>query len=524
MTEGDIITVEASIYPENTAYGTISWRSSDDSIVSVYMLSVAHSARIVANSPGTAQITVLLSNGTARSITVTVEQAELPSTPPGDTGGTDDFVIYSVEDMFAKKYFFADRTTGDYMNDAIYERQNAIETSLGVDLVYKAAEGVGETQAFQQYATEVMNSIKAGDAKYQLVLSHVYYAIPDLIMGGYLKDFNDFENIDLTASYWNKSIMDEVAYKDSYYLGYSDFNLAQTYVVAFNKSLYNENAEKFEGSTLYDYVRGGNWTLTKMSEAAALVYEDKGNVEQNVYGLTGELWTPFVGFIQSSGESLVTRSVSGKYQISWIDDKTIKSNINNMINTIRDIDSMEETHFWRHEAFQPSRKTVELTTGRAFMQLISTNELPNLKNSTVTYGVLPYPMYEESQYKTVGYRSLNWGGYLCVPSNNIDNADIVGSVLEGLALYSEDVTKAYYDKLLGFKVSDSSDDAEMLDIIWDSICVDFGVTYEMIDDKGNLDAIVYTVPRCVMENMQFNSWHSRYGGAANNAINNKLNK
>ena len=118
----------------------------------------------------------------------------------------DTFTMYSVEDMFAKKYFFADKTTGDGMNDALYQRQQNVESVLNVDLVWKPAEGSGETAAYQAYATEVQNAIKAGDVKYQVVLTHAYYAIPDLITGGSLKDLMEFDSISVNEDYWNKSI------------------------------------------------------------------------------------------------------------------------------------------------------------------------------------------------------------------------------------------------------------------------------------------------------------------------------
>lgn len=54
---------------------------------------------------------------------------------------------------------------------------------------------------------------------------------------------------------------------------------------------------------------------------------------------------------------------------------------------------------------------------------------------------------------------------------------MVGDTLEMLSFYSENVNTAYYEKLLGKQVSDTSDDARMLKIVWDGIGTDFGQTY-----------------------------------------------
>ena len=161
------------------------------------------------------------------------------------------------------------------------------------------------------------------------------------------------------------------------------------------------------------------------------------------------------------------------------------------------------------------------------MQVTSTNYLVELKNTQVKFGVVPYPMYDEEQYTSgVKYRSLNWAGYLCVPSN-ISNAKMVSDVLECLSYFSDDVTTYFYEKLLGLKVSEAPDDAKMLDIIWASLCSDFGVAYEGFGQAGttnNIDMLVYAIPHCLISGSSFTAHNSKYGGPANKAIDNKVNK
>ena len=539
---GDVIMIRATITPSNATDKILTWTSSDTSVVSVMSMTSQSAAKITARAEGTVILTATAPNGVSKTCRIYVESAggtedipdapsepvvDIPNTVTGNRYAGETFTIYSVEDMFAKKYFFADKTTGDGMNDALYRRQQKIELALAVDLEYQAAEGPNGEMAYQIYATEVQNAIKAGDEKYQLVLTHAYYAIPDLITMHSLKDFSVLTSTNLCASYWNKDIMDEVSYKGNYYLGYSDFNLANTYVIAFNKTLYNTYSSAFEGNTMYDYVDNNQWTLAKMEEVAALVYEDRGDVTQNIYGLTGELWVPFCGFIQSSGERIVTRGEDGEYSVSWRWNTQKKNKMVSLVTKLQATRDMEETLFWLHPAFNegisPTKVTIE--SGRAFMQLMNTSDLTDLQNTNVKFGVVPYPMYDEDQANTGGYQSLNWAGYLAVPSN-VSNNDMVGDVLECYAYYSEPVTEYYYEKLLGFKVSDAPDDARMLDVIWDSLCVDFGVTYEGFGMSGginNLDMLVYTVPYCLINDQSFASHNSRYGSAANNALDRKIN-
>ena len=59
----------------------------------------------------------------------------------------------------------------------------------------------------------------------------------------------------------------------------------------------------------------------------------------------------------------------------------------------------------------------------------------------------------------------------------VRNSEMVGDTLEMLSFYSENVNAAFYEKLLGKQVSDMSDDARMLKIVWDGVGTDFGQTY-----------------------------------------------
>jgi hypothetical protein len=130
-----------------------------------------------------------------------------------------------------------------------------------------------------------------------------------------------------------------------------------------------------------------------------------------------------------------------------------------------------------------------MTTGMTLMEISSTFKLPTYLSSDVEFGVLPFPMYDEAQ-KDVGYRHLQWGGYLCMPSY-LANPEMVGETVELLAYYSEDVNVAFYEKLLGKKVADAPDDRRMLELVWDTVCSDFGQTYFSVIEGTNF---VYMLP------------------------------
>ena len=126
-------------------------------------------------------------------------------------------------------------------------------------------------------------------------------------------------------------------------------------------------------------------------------------------------------------------------------------------------------------------------------------------------------MFDEAQ-KDVGYRTLQWGGYICVPTYLTDR-NMVGDTLEMLAFYSQDVHVAFYEKLLGKQASESPDDTRMLDIVWDNLCTDFAQTYygTLLDTQ-----ILFIVPRLTYEDTTNNL--ASFVAGQENTVNKKIEK
>ena len=151
------------------------------------------------------------------------------------------------------------------------------------------------------------------------------------------------------------------------------------------------------------------------------------------------------------------------------------------------------------------------------MCLSSTYQLPAFLQNGTNFGVLPYPMYDENQ-KDVGYRTLQWGGYLCIPSY-VNDIEMVGDTLEVMSFYSEDVSVTFYEKLLGKQASESPQDTKMLEIVWDGICTDFAQTY-----FGAISStqILYMLPELVKPERTANL--SSYIASAEKTVNKLLKK
>ena len=65
----------------------------------------------------------------------------------------------------------------------------------------------------------------------------------------------------------------------------------------------------------------------------------------------------------------------------------------------------------------------------------------------------------------------------------LKNPDMAFETIELLSYVSHNVNEAYYERLLGKRVADSPQDRRMIKLVWDSLCLDLGYTYQSIVGK-----------------------------------------
>ncbi len=447
--------------------------------------------------------------GTAESKTeVTTEAATefLPDVQKQNYG--EEFFLQLQPQSNKVEYYWLEESNDDVLSQAVYTRQAQIADYLGVEIVGVTVDG------HDKYGAIFTTAVKNKDGSVDTLLSHSYMSLAEFISRGYLTDYNSIPEIDLDADYWNREVMDGVAAGNHLYLGYSDFRLGFTNIIVFNKAMLEKYADSMEES-IYEMVTNYHWTLDSMISLANTVYVDAtgdGKTVDDTFGIVGRQWENFTNFLQASNIQLVEINEQGTYRIG-VNNEMNNEKTEALIGKLSELAKGNSAMFGYQNK---SEKIISFTDGKTLMSVNSTLDLPGFLTTDIQFGVLPFPMYDEAQ-KDVGYRSLDWGGWLCVPSY-MRNTEMVGNTLEMLAFYSADVQTAYYEKLLGKQVADMPDDRRMLSIIWDSICSDVGLTYSHID--SSLDYFLHMVARLTNDETSDNyaSFVKSYESAANKRL------
>lgn len=426
-------------------------------------------------------------------------ETDIPVTPPPieKTNYEADFQFLIMDDIFRTDYFYASEQTQEVMNNAIFTRQEEVYNHIGVTILGKPHHD------YTQYKTDFEVSIKAGDNMYQSCLTHVTMDIAAMVTTGLLADYNDFDKINLDQPYWNSELMNSLAINDEIYLGYGDFCLASTYVIAYSKTLLDKYCGTALGdSTIYDIVNNKQWTLDKMIELASMSFSDTvpGTKDpKEVYGISGLMWVPAISFVHASGLNICEyNSAKNKYEFTFTNAAKTKK-MEELVSKMKELYAAEYSYFWGpfEAASTDPSKQVTLKGNNTLFSLTGTYGLMDLVDNNVEdFGVLPYPMWDEAQGE---YRHLSWNGYIAIPHNVsiVSDDQMVGETLELLGYYSKPVTEAFYEKLLGAQISESPDDADMLKIVWNTQVSDYGMAYSSYGSK-NMDTILYGLPQCVL--------------------------
>lgn len=408
-----------------------------------------------------------------------------------------DIKNYNREFAFAKigsglddDFFIPEKALNDGITDATYERAQKIKEHLGVTLVMRDA---GD---WEGYTKTIQTNVSTGTDNLQLALTHVYRGIPELVINNLVVDFTDLPAVDLEQSYWNKQLMDEVTIDGKYLIGYSDFCLAETHCIVFNKRLLSNNGQ----SLPYEQVKNHEWTLDELIARTQDVHKDlNGDGQrdiQDIYGMSGWGWVFLISFLTSSDFRIVDRDTDDNFRVAYSENS---DRLSELVEKIRNWYNADGTWFWKSSP--ASGTVVAFKDQTSLFQLINTAGLIELKNYDLQFGVLPYPLYTVQQ---PAYRSLNWNGVLCVP-NTVTSADMVGETLELLAYEAAPVKTAFFDRLLGNKVANTEDDQEMLEIIWNSVVTDVGLITATSSDE--MDRLVYMIPTiCEKKNGNFSSY------------------
>lgn len=359
--------------------------------------------------------------------------------------------------------FCAETANGDLINDAIYNRNSAVEERLGIKINFIGT--AGDTNNEEPFALKLNASITAGDHAYDIISAYSY-TTGVCAARNLLYDLSSVEHLDFEKPWWPDMLINQCTVNDKllFLTGDMSANVIYTmYVSFFNKEL----LESLKLEDPYKLVEEDKWTIDKQFEMCTGAYSDlNGNGVKDEGDRTGlYIYTlHFDAFLWGS-EVFIVDSMEDRFELSdeFMGEKTVNLQ-----------EKIKAFVYDTNDGFLTKDKTNNhlffgqglslFWNDRCHRAILYTGE-------GISFGVLPVPKYDEQQESYVTLLGNTFSLY-GVPQDSQD-PDLAGAVMECWASESyRQLTPALYE--LSFKYKYSQDDvaARMFDIARSTVVLD----------------------------------------------------
>ena len=362
----------------------------------------------------------------------------------------------------------SDEITGDLVRDAVYQRNLDVEERFGIEI--KTQSMPGNWGDRENFIARVSNSVLGGDHEFDMVLTHNSY-MNTMPIRGLAYDLTTLEQLDFSKKWWHNGYMENAKIGNAIYTAAGDIAVTvyeYLEVVFFNKKI----AEEHQITDLYGTVQSGAWTYDKMMEYVSTVSADlngDGKYDQNdLFGLSIDAHN--LRYLPTYwGADITVVGADGLRSFNLPNEKFIDA-YNKGYAMVYDIDQV----FYAGDSERDD--TAMFTRDQLLFQTERLGHAAQMKEMDSEYGIIPFPKYDAAQEKYVTVIDDPFSGLMVL--NNIENPDMIGTVIEALCMYGyNDVTPAYYETTLKLKYLSDETAMSMIDLVRDSVVLDFAMIY-----------------------------------------------
>jgi len=405
----------------------------------------------------------------------TEPQRVMPNLPETDFGGKTYKVLGRNDATYAQFINFeidAETIIGEPVNDAVYNRNRGLEEKYNVII---------EQTLHNDPAGSLQKLVKADEDVYSLAFI-IQDKIGAMAASGNFRDLNAMKYLDFEKPWWSPAINKAISVGNRLYYTTSDFNMMnknRTYIMVFNKNM----TTSYNLGNFYDLVYGNKWTVDKMVELCKTVSQDiDGDGEMTAadqWGFGMDSYNAFFALFASCDNYMFTKddrdypalSVKNEHAISTVEKLLKLTNDKSMSYYCNEFQGKVSYDFWYVS-------TTMFVEGRLLFSAIFPHGLKGMaQESTVDYGVLPFPKYDEKQAEYIGVAENYHSALFAVPASVLD-VDFAAFMLEALSAVSKyEVMPYYYEVSTKNKYTDDEDSPKMLDIIFNGLRYDLGCVY-----------------------------------------------
>jgi ABC-type sugar transport system, periplasmic component len=392
--------------------------------------------------------------------------------PEEDYSGASFTVLNSDEiwDFYVALDF--DGLDGESLNDAVYNRNRDVEQKLNCKIEVTKL-------AYDSLINTASSLIMAGDSEYDVMYLPVNHK-PGMISDHDFVDLNTLPQLNLDSVWWDGAVIKSSQIDGKLYFATSDLHLMAfdgSWCLFFNQDMMTN----YNLDMPYSLVKSGGWTLDKLLEYSTAVANLNGDESYKwsssgncVYGISAHEATGPDYFVYGCSGRYVTAS-DGGFTITATDEN-FTSTVSKLAEILKDGDGI--TIKASNEDFDQNAGgyIYIFSVGRALFLTAPLKNAQLLRNMDTTFGIIPFPKYDESQsdYNTMVDVNLL---FLTIPVTN-KKLEQTATILDVLSYESYKQTLPYYyDVTVSQKGLRNEESIEMLDIIRSTRGIDVSIVF-----------------------------------------------
>ncbi|MBE6633818.1 MAG: hypothetical protein E7620_05695 [Ruminococcaceae bacterium] len=363
---------------------------------------------------------------------------------------------------------------GNIIDEAMYKRNLFMDEMFGVDVVYRD-EG---TTAYSTFSV----AVTAGEYVSDSVLFVAQKSF-QLLQQGLYSNLANLKGLNLSASYWDQRIQSEYAIGDKVYFlegDYTVYDELRTYVVLYNKRLYESYNYYTEYGTLYDMVENQTWTLEKMMEMSEGLYSDENhnNVrdEFDKYGIVGALNFTWCAFL---GSGLKTISNNNGELTLMIKDASFYQRTYDVLEAVTEMcidEDILQPQLMQHADVWTAASNV-FENNQALFRATTLSAATRLSNMSAKFGLVPIPAFSEDQGGYFGWATSDSHTPLSMP-RTVEDKEETAEILEVFCYYSrylgeDSLYNSFIESFRLQKFCETEQDLAMLELIFEAKLYDF---------------------------------------------------
>lgn len=387
------------------------------------------------------------------------------------------------EDVENLEFFPTSNDLSDSIENAIYERNEYAKEQLGIDFNWSPTKGDFSNLAnFYDVAKKDIENEHAYDIFAGYSMIGAMLAINGCAENLLDESYNKY--LDFSKPWWPKKLIDTASIKNKLYFCSGDIStnmLHMMYAIIYNKDLVKE----YVTEDLYELVENKKWTLDKMFELCAPLKNEKTYDPSDLdtkYGFTsGNIH--FDLFFTGCGINTIEKDKDGQLVIS---DSWGGSKADTLVSKLRNFLYSSGCAFYDDKNYQKTFESGQVMFTSNRVQILG-KKLADQDDHK--FGLLPAPMYDENQENYITCMAFPFTVYAISPQSHNKLASAATLSAMGLAAHKE-VTPVLFEAAMKLKYADDEKDAQMYDIIHDTINIEVGRIF-----SKTLDGEVYKIFR-----------------------------